>query len=370
MKQLPFGEQFCTRARIAGSASVRNAPKHKQTMLIGAALLVCAAVLLASCKPSLSPETKRSLLLAMIGQGDVVYHAGNLPVIITVPHGGTAAPDDIPDRVSECGTIINTNDDVNTIDLALDIVEALLNISGGKSPYVIINTLSRQKIDQNRGFGEDCNPVSGRGGRAWLDFHDRFTGEIAIGAVLERFGAGLYIDLHGKPDNYGETIMVGYNLSATALSETDGILNDPVNGYAEKSTLRFLSVAAGPGIDFAGLLRGNVSGHESFGSLLQEGIDELNASYARDYTVAPGAAIPSPNLLFYMGGGYNVQAFCGVTDSDFDNQYGYTASRFISGFQLEVCREIRDSEPLRRDFARKVAEAIQDYLDRHYDIQI
>lgn len=332
-------------------------------------LLACALMTLTSCRQWPSPGEKRSLLLAMIDYGDVVYLRGNLPIIITVPHGGTATPHEIPDRSSGCGEIVNTNDDVHTIDLACDIVEAIRNVSGGKLPHVIINNLSRKKIDQNRGWGEDCNPVDGRGGKAWRDFHDRFTGEVAIGAVLHQFGAGLYIDLHGKPDDYGETIMIGYNLSSTELSYTDDVLNLPVNGYVDKSTIRFLSMNAG-GIDFAGLLRGNEINHESFGSLLQEGLEYLNSKYSEVYTVAPGSDIPSPNQLFYMGGGYNVQAFCGVTDGDFDNLYGYTSSRFISGFQLEVCREIRDTDSLRRDFAGEVAGAIKKYLARHYNILI
>ena len=331
---------------------------HHNACIGLAVLLVCVAVPLASCKRS--PKKNQSSLLSMIDQKDVVYLEGNLPIIITVPHGGTASPGAIPDRNPLCLGGISTGNDVATIDLAYDIVEAIKNISHGKSPHVIINNLSRSKIDQNRGWGEDCNPVKGRGGEAWTDFHERFTGSIAINAVLNTFGKGLYIDLHGKPDNYGAAVMLGYNLTSTDLRASDDTLNVPANGYAEKSSIRFLSMHVGDEIDFADLLRGNVSGHESFGSILQEGLDELNEGF----TVVPRDNLKEPSP--YLSGEYNIQAFCGVMN----NRYGYTDSRFISGFQLEVCREIRDSDSLRKDFAQKVAEAVRTYLARHYHIEI
>jgi hypothetical protein len=373
-----------------------------------AALLTCAAALVSSCKrsqdtfpfflpppdgekytftlPAASPYTIGSteaepgtLYYIDTGDpGDTVYLAGDLPVIITVPHGGAAAPDDIPDRATDCESSISTGNDANTIDLACDIVEAIMNMTHGKYPHVIINNLSRSKIDQNRGWGEDCNPVDGRGGQAWTDFHERFTGSVAIGAVLDRFGTGLYIDLHGKPNSgspdyslYWESVMIGYNLYGSVLSNSDDTLNVPANGYIEKSSLRFLSAYTSSRIDFAELLRGKVYQHESFGSLLQKGLNAINRKYDKDYSVVPSAYLKAPTLL-YLSGEYNIQAFCGVKDGSMDNMYGYTGSRFISGFQLEVCHDIRDGDPpaLRKDFARKVAYAIRKYLARHYHISI
>lgn len=307
--------------------------------------------------------------------GDVVYLAGNLPIIITVPHGGSAAPADIPDRSEDCDEYIATANDVQTIALACDIVEGLMNLTHGKYPHLVINNLCRTRIDQNRDWGEDCNPVDGRGGDAWIDFHEVMTGAVAIGAVLGRFGAGLLVDLHGKPNSgepdyslYWESVMIGYNLTSTVLSYSDEVINDQGNEYAERSSLRFLSAREAHTIDLAGLLRGGVRGHESYGALLQDGLDQINRNYGKDYTIVPSDLVPAPAYL-YLSGEYNIKAFCGVKDGSIDNLYAFTPSRFISGFQLEVCREIRDTDPaLRKDFAREVAKALRLYIARHYHL--
>lgn len=296
--------------------------------------------------------------------GDVVYLAGNLPLIISVPHGGERVPSDIPDRKGFCdGMVINRNNDVKTIELAYDIINAIREKTHGKYPHVIINTLSRTQIDQNRGWGVDCNPITGRGGQAWKDFHEHFIGDVAVPEVLKTNHTGLFIDLHGKPDNYGADIMVGYNLTATDLSNPDSKLNTSAKAYAEKSSIRFLSKKLHAETDFAGLLRGKSSIHENFGSLLQDGMDELNRTHKKKYSVSPRHDLKSP--ILNLSGGYNIQAFCGVRDDGIDNEYGYTDSRFISGFQLEVCREIRTKNPqIRMEFARKLADAVFIFMSR------
>lgn len=301
--------------------------------------------------------------------GDVEYLAGNLPIIIGVPHGGTSQPSEIPDRDKGCNELITQINDAATIELAWVLVEAIMNVSNGKYPHVIINTLSRTKIDQNRNWGEECNPVDGRGGQAWTDFHEGFTASTAINSVLNDYGKGLYIDLHGKSDDFGEAIMIGYNLLSTILQLYDSVLNTSDYNCYEKSSIRFLYLYNKAEIDFASLLRSNSSPHESFGSLLQSGLDELNSIYDKNYNVVPRYGMKYP--LLYYSGEYNIRAFCAASLGEIDNPYGYTALRFISGFQLEVCREIRLGDPLiRADFARKVAETIKSYLAKNFDLEI
>jgi N-formylglutamate amidohydrolase len=48
----------------------------------------------------------------------VIYFEGNIPCVISVPHGGTLRPDDIPDRTSGC-----MDEDWWTIDLAYDVLQ-------------------------------------------------------------------------------------------------------------------------------------------------------------------------------------------------------------------------------------------------------
>jgi hypothetical protein len=299
--------------------------------------------------------------------GDVVYLAGNLPLIISVPHGGTLAPP-IPERKGPWG-FINKQDDVGTIDLACDLIRAIMDRTNGKYPHVVINNISRAKIDQNRGWGEDRNPTSGRGGEAWKDFHERFIASVAIPEVLKQYNTGLFIDLHGKPDTYGADIIIGYNLTARDLSNSDKMLNSSKKSYADKSTLRFLAKKLAAVVDFAELLRGATRNHESFGSLLQMGMNDINRDYKKKYSVIPRHDLKHP--FVNLSGGYNIQTYCGVRHGADDNRYGYTPSRFISGFQIEVCREIRiKNRSLRIDFARKLADAVIAYVERNLNIKM
>lgn len=299
-------------------------------------------------------------------QGDVVYLAGNLPLIITVPHGGTDEPADIPDRGALCG---NSANDAATIELACELVAALRTKTGGNYPHVIINYLSRSRVDQNRDWGEECNPVTGRGSEAWLDFHQRFFGAVAAESVMNGFGSGLVIDLHGKLDNYGAAVMAGYNLTSSDLSNDDGALNDPANGYAEKSSLRFLSHRLGGTIDFASLVRGAGPGHESFGALLQGGLASMNLIFGTHYTIVPRDDLKKP--FPYLSGEYNIRAFGGAKHEGLDNLYEYTDARFISGLQLEVGRELRTGNlPVRKAFAGKVADAAVEYIESNFGIVI
>lgn len=300
--------------------------------------------------------------------GDVVYLAGNLPLIISVPHGGSLKPDILPDRRGSWG-FINKNDDDATIELAMDIVRAIREKKKGACPHVIINNLSRTKIDQNRGWGMDNNPTTGRGGAAWKDFHERFIAAVAIPAVLRQYGSGLFIDLHGKPEEFGADIIVGYNLTAAELSNSDRHLNTGKKTYPDRSSIRFLSKKLAATATFAELLRGNRPGHESFGSLFQKELDGFNRAYGKNYSVVPRHDLKKPFLN--LSGGYNIKAFCGVRDRSFDNPYRYTASRFISGFQIEVSRGIRVKDArLRGKFARALAEALIAYIESNFGIGI
>lgn len=299
--------------------------------------------------------------------GDVVYLAGDMPLIITVPHGGSIERG-IPERKGFPGFINKNNDDA-TIELALEIEKGIREITHGRRPHVIINNLARVMIDQNRGHGEDANPTTGRGGDAWKDFHERFIAGVAIPAVLKAHGSGLFIDLHGKPDGYGADIIIGYNLTSWELSNSDNHLNTGKKAYADRSSIRFLAKKLGGKVDFAALLRGNRPGHESFGSLLQSRLDVFNRTHGKKLSAVPRHDLKKP--FINLSGGYNIRAYCGAKDRRFNNPYRYTMSRFICGFQLEVSREIRVQDArLRREFARSVAEAIIAFIEQNLGMRI
>jgi hypothetical protein len=294
---------------------------------------------------------------------DVFYLAGNLPIVISVPHGGSLAPPEIPIRA--CGTTAN---DRLVIELAGELKRSLFKISRGGYPHIVVNNLDRSLVDQNRNVTEDCNPnptdptasdYQGtlRAKNAWDDFHLRFIAAIAIPSVLEKFGKGFYVDLHGHSSIGYPDIMLGYNLTALDLSNSDATLNDRSQGYIDKSSLRFMYDDLQDKTTFANLLRGD----KSAGEILRRKLDDR---YPNTYSVAPSAELQKPMLM--LSGEYNIQVFGGVKDGDIDNNYGYDQNKFMSGFQLEVCGDLRDDETKRKEFAEILTHSLDEFLGQYY----
>ena len=74
----------------------------------------------------------------------IEYHAGNLPIILSAPHGGRSTPDEIPDRTY--GTTVT---DDNTYELTKTVMDTMIARFGGR-PHVILCQLKRTKLDANR----------------------------------------------------------------------------------------------------------------------------------------------------------------------------------------------------------------------------
>lgn len=298
---------------------------------------------------------------------DTIYLAGNLPILITVPHGGSiyatvpsSDPRYLPDRSSFCGA--NTATDAYTVELALAIKNEIQAVLGGY-PHMIVNRLPRKKIDQNRALTEECNPSARpRGAKAWNDFHMNLKGK-AVDTIMAQYGKGLYIDLHGKPDNYGADVHIGYHLTSTDLIyNSDTNLSKESKRFINDSSIGFLYwnlKQSRPDLQFAQLLRGD----RSFGTILNKHVQAISTSY----TVAPRTDAKSPYP--YLSGEYNLLHFCGPTQGSKDYNtaaYGndYDGTYFMSGIQLETCLKLR--QQYMQEYAHMVALAIRDYLNMNY----
>jgi N-formylglutamate amidohydrolase len=261
-------------------------------------------------------------------QSYVEYIPGELPLILSAPHGGSLMPTEIPDRTS--GTTVT---DTNARETLLAVREALI-VRTGKAPHVVIAHLKRIKLDPNREIVEAAagNPFAEN---AWSEFHAYL--EVASAAVTKTYGSGFYADLHG----HGHAIAraeLGYMLSATQLNRADADLNAP--GVAAQSSIRAL--AASSPLPFAQLLRGSAS----LGGLMQkEGIRSV-----------PSPGDPSPGTDEYFSGGYNT------------GQYGSsTAGRTVSGVQIELhLPGIRDTAANRQAFGEALARAVEAYMTEHF----
>lgn len=262
----------------------------------------------------------------------IEYVAGNMPIILSAPHGGLLAPASIPDR--DCSGCSNVND-FNTQELARALASAL-HEKTGCWPHLVINRLHRRKLDANRDLPEaaDGNPTAGQ---AWTDFHNFLGG--AKNDVAWTFGKGFYVDLHGHVHNV-QRLELGYLLYADELRLPDDSLNLPK--YIGYSSLKNLAGNNAEALTHAQLLRGN----SSLGELLHD----------RGYPATPSESdhYPDENEA-YFSGGYNTA------------RYSSYEGGAVDGVQIECNRTgIRDSLAQVERFADTLAVALLDYLRLHY----
>ena len=149
----------------------------------------------------------------------IEYQPGNIPLIISVPHGGRLEPGNVPDRDCDgCSYVMDTY----TQELAREIRAAFVRQTGCY-PHVIYNLLHRKKLDMNRSIvlATDSNTILDV---YWNDYHGFVRG--AKDSILRQHGRGLFIDLHGH-GHTKQRIEYGYLLYESQLRETDSLMNTP-----------------------------------------------------------------------------------------------------------------------------------------------
>ncbi len=264
----------------------------------------------------------------------VEYLPGNLPIIISVPHGGYLEPDSIPDR--DCEGCVYVRDSY-TQELSFGLREAIYDKTGCY-PHVIINLLHRKKFDANRAIetAADGNPDVENSWQAYQDFIDS-----AKTVAVEGYGRALFIDMHGHGHDI-ERIEVGYLFTKAELQLTDEELNtaDLIN---ETSIKQLVNDNIGE-LSCSELLRGS----QSLGTLL----------HAQGFPSVPSNAIPAPlGDEHYFSGGYNTI------------QHGSKYGGFVDAIQLEFNSEVRWDVDLRLELADSLATTLIQYINWHYNDQ-
>ncbi len=131
----------------------------------------------------------------------IEYIAGDLPIVVSVSHGGALAPASIPDR-----TMGTTVTDSNTIELG-HAISGAFTARSGRAPHLVLMHLRRTKLDANRELVEGAQG-NAEAIQAWGEYHAFI--EQAMATVRQRSGTGFYIDLHG----HGH----GHSTAGTGLS--------------------------------------------------------------------------------------------------------------------------------------------------------
>jgi N-formylglutamate amidohydrolase len=258
--------------------------------------------------------------------GYVEWIPGDMPIVVSAPHGGTLLPTEIPDRTT--GT---TTRDLNTDELAHEVVSAFV-ARFGKRPHLIVCKLHRRKLDANREIVEAAagNPVAQRAWREYHGFIEASANDVRLGQ-----GLGFYVDLHGHGHDI-QRLELGYLIGAAKLGLTDQQL--ALDLTIMSSSL--WPIASTSGVSFPLVLRGS----NSLGAYLD----------AAGFPTVPSPATPSPGSNPYFEGGYSTE------------RHGTSSDRRFAGVQIEANLDgVRDTPASRSAFASALVAALESFLRAH-----
>ncbi len=154
----------------------------------------------------------------------VFVQEGELPIIVSAPHGGTFAMDGVRERNGEGlekgASGFFTGRDSGTEELAYEVVSAI-EARFGKKPYAVVSRLHRKYLDPNR-------PASIAYESPMIEpIYDRYHKHLReyCREVTNRYQAGVLIDLHGQGSRRDTAFRGTKNgLTVTRLRESFGEL--------------------------------------------------------------------------------------------------------------------------------------------------
>jgi hypothetical protein len=259
----------------------------------------------------------------------VEYLKGNMPLIISVPHGGYEKTDSIPERMGHYAK----NQDIYTIEIAYIIYDRVFELYG-RHPHIIINHLHRTRLDANRNIKEAAGGNKDAE-RIWTIYHG-FIDSIA-NVLTAEYGKGLFIDLHGHRHKL-ERMELGYLLSAEELQMEDELLNSGL--LNEYSSIRYLLDNNEQGLQATDIIYGEYS----LGKLLTErGQPCMPSMKARN----PLTGEP------YFSGGYNTM------------RHGSFHGGTIDGIQIEVDLHTRSNKKMQKNAAEDISYSLVQFLSLH-----
>jgi len=262
------------------------------------------------------------------GPGYIEYLDGNMPLLISVPHGGYLIPGDIPGRTGN----VALNQDIFTIEIAYMLREYVAEKTG-KYPYIVISHLHRTRLDVNRNISEAAggNP---KAEEVWQRYH--FLLDSISEVITKDFGSGLLIDLHGHRHSV-QQIELGYLLSADELHLSDEMLDSGL--LNEFLSIRHLAASGRQPV--SGLVRG----YGSLGELLHESGEPVMPCRSNPF---PKEGEP------YFSGGYTSM------------RHGSSEGGRMDAIQIELSMSSRKSERSRKKLAGHVGSALTSFMELYY----
>lgn len=261
----------------------------------------------------------------------IEYFAGNLPIILSSPHGGYLEPDSIPERDCE-GCVYQR--DAYTQELTRGIKDAIV-AKTGCYPHMVVNLLHRNRLDANREIIEaaDSNAIAER---SWEYFHN--ITDTAKAIITRQYGKGLYIDMHAHGHDI-QRLEIGHAIWKSDLQKSDEHLNS--QSVLDKSTIKNLASDNINSLSHAQLIRGEFS----LGTLMHES----------GFPSAPSSAdsFPLDSESFFTGG-YDVK------------RHGSRDGGTIDAIQIECNQSWRFTEAGRAEFIDSASNIIIQFVKKHY----
>src|SRR5580765_8135041 len=126
----------------------------------------------------------------------VIVRQGQLPIVISAPHGGTTALPGVAERQNRGAKQFNTGRDLRTLEFA-EKLAAAIERELGQAPFVVIAKFERKQVDANRPTADAYDAPGASGQKRFYDAYHRALAE-ARAQVQTTFGRGLLLDIHGQ----------------------------------------------------------------------------------------------------------------------------------------------------------------------------
>lgn len=238
----------------------------------------------------------------------VTVQTGNLPIILSSPHGGKQPVPGVPERkVGGAGKFVTLRDG-DTDMLAFKLADEIERIMGSR-PHLVVARFHRKFIDANRPVAGAYESEAAR--PHYEAYHDALRE--ASRAARDRWGSGILIDLHGQG------------------VDEEAIFRGTVNGKTVGGLVGKFGKRA-------------ISGPESIAGQLA----------ARGYKILPPCGAPDARETRFVGG--HILLTHAAEGSG------------INGIQLEFGRKFRKADSIDRtakDLAQAIAAFAKAFLPAH-----
>lgn len=212
---------------------------------------------------------------------------GNIPIIISAPHGGNQQPSDIeqPRSGNNPGDVLLNDFRTN---LLAERLANQLESAIGAAPYYIINKIDRDYLDLNRDKADNNGTAAFEDpdAEAYYDYYHSQL-QAMVTEVITTYGQGILLDIHGQSQDPGVIFRGTRNGEAvTDLIAQSGeiAITGPNSIFGQLETLGYpvepdnVPLAQDPEVTFIG---GYTT--ETYGSINPGGVDTMQIEIGRDF---------------------------------------------------------------------------------------